>query len=466
MLAINQYNRDVRRPYPPLFTSLFFEGYADYKNFTAFFKEPYANRNVVKSDENWYYVKKERELCSKLTFEYWQHKDKFLLAKKILIARENNLLKSTKADLPTFCRAYCHYMPAILIIYRVEDRLEKHVYKLLSKKISSQQTKKLLHQLNTPLQDNFYKQEAYDLVTTKNLVSHVKKYQWINSRYGERNPYTIEQAKARLSEINKEEFLKNYHLEKSNLRQTISYAKKILGFEDCHFIDFMQFILYYRTQRTDIVNKSMYLFLPKLKKLAKEKNLTYKQLIYCTSDEILSDKIPPIKIINERIRDHAMVMEDGVIRCVIGRESQKIKEKFQDKIGNIKQFAGMIASSGIAKGPAKIIFDRRDFSKIKSGDILVTSMTTPDMIAIMKKAAAFVTDEGGITCHAAIVAREMQKPCIIGTKIATRVLRDGDYVEANANNGIIKIVNNYRRREKWKGKVLKMMPLTRMNSLK
>jgi pyruvate,water dikinase len=60
----------------------------------------------------------------------------------------------------------------------------------------------------------------------------------------------------------------------------------------------------------------------------------------------------------------------------------------------------------------------------------------------MQKAAAFVTDEGGITCHAAIVARELKKPCIIATKIATKVLKDGDLVEVDANNSIIRILKN------------------------
>lgn len=71
----------------------------------------------------------------------------------------------------------------------------------------------------------------------------------------------------------------------------------------------------------------------------------------------------------------------------------------------------------------------------------MVGMTTPNMISIMKKAAAFVTDEGGVTCHAAIIAREINKPCIIGTKIATKVLKDGDIVVVDASNGIIKIIN-------------------------
>ena len=62
----------------------------------------------------------------------------------------------------------------------------------------------------------------------------------------------------------------------------------------------------------------------------------------------------------------------------------------------------------------------------------------PRYIMAMKKAAAFVTDEGGISCHAAIISREMNKPCVIGTKIATQVLKDGDMVEVDATNGTVK----------------------------
>ena len=69
-------------------------------------------------------------------------------------------------------------------------------------------------------------------------------------------------------------------------------------------------------------------------------------------------------------------------------------------------------------------------------------MTMPRYLPAMVRAAAFVTDEGGITCHAAIIAREMRKPCIIGTKIATQVLKDGDMVEVDADNGVVRKINN------------------------
>ena len=81
-----------------------------------------------------------------------------------------------------------------------------------------------------------------------------------------------------------------------------------------------------------------------------------------------------------------------------------------------------------------------DTVEINEGDILVTGMTNPQIIPMLKKASAIVTDEGGIICHAAIISRELKKPCIVGTKNATQILKDGDLVEVDANNGIVRII--------------------------
>ena len=81
----------------------------------------------------------------------------------------------------------------------------------------------------------------------------------------------------------------------------------------------------------------------------------------------------------------------------------------------------------------------------EKGDILVTSMTRPEFVPLMKKAGAIITNEGGITSHAAIISRELKIPCIIGTKNATVILKDGDFVEVDANNGIITILKKYKK---------------------
>lgn len=81
-----------------------------------------------------------------------------------------------------------------------------------------------------------------------------------------------------------------------------------------------------------------------------------------------------------------------------------------------------------------------DVAKLVKGDVLVSIATTPDLVTAMRKASAIVTDVGGLTCHAAIVSRELGIPCIVGTKIATKVLRDGGVVEVDATRGIVKRV--------------------------
>ncbi len=98
---------------------------------------------------------------------------------------------------------------------------------------------------------------------------------------------------------------------------------------------------------------------------------------------------------------------------------------------------GETASRGIASGTVKVIKDPSELSKIEKGDVLVANMTTPDMVPAMQKAAAIVTNEGGMTCHAAIVSREMGIPCIVGTEHATEVLKEGSVITVHATRGIV-----------------------------
>ncbi len=106
-----------------------------------------------------------------------------------------------------------------------------------------------------------------------------------------------------------------------------------------------------------------------------------------------------------------------------------------------KEIKGQTAYPGKVAGTVRLVMNKKEIAKIGVGDVLVAPMTNPEYVPYMQKAAAFITDEGGLTCHAAIVSREMKKPCIVGTKIATEVLKDGDLVEVDADNGIVRILN-------------------------
>lgn len=118
-------------------------------------------------------------------------------------------------------------------------------------------------------------------------------------------------------------------------------------------------------------------------------------------------------------------------------EIQRVPRK---KIKELKEIKGTVANRGLANGRVKIVIESKDLGKVKKGDILVADETDPDFLPAMQKAKAIITDLGGVLCHAAIVSRELKKPCVTGTKIATRVLKDGDLVEVDAERGIVRIL--------------------------
>jgi len=98
---------------------------------------------------------------------------------------------------------------------------------------------------------------------------------------------------------------------------------------------------------------------------------------------------------------------------------------------------GIPASTGVMKGKVKIILDPSDNSKMRKGDILVTEMTNPLFVPAIQKAKAIVTDVGGLLSHAAIVSRELGIPCVVGTKKATKILKDNQKIIVNATKGEI-----------------------------
>lgn len=138
----------------------------------------------------------------------------------------------------------------------------------------------------------------------------------------------------------------------------------------------------------------------------------------------------------EKPQDIEFAIENGEIyivqtRAITTLEKKKESEELEGKLLT----KGLGASPGVASGVVKIIRSMGDLYKIKQGDVLVTQMTNPDMVVSMQKASAIVTDEGGITAHAAIVSREMGIPAVVGTENATSILEDGQEITVDGYNG-------------------------------
>ena len=139
------------------------------------------------------------------------------------------------------------------------------------------------------------------------------------------------------------------------------------------------------------------------------------------------------------MKECVLYTEKNFETLYVGKQAKNIIKTFKKfSAEGITEIVGQTAQPGFAKGIVKKIFRAKDMHRFNKGDILISVATDPDIVPAMKKAAAIVTEQGGITSHAAIVSRELGIPCVIGTKIATKVFKDGDMVEVDANKGTIK----------------------------
>ena len=120
-----------------------------------------------------------------------------------------------------------------------------------------------------------------------------------------------------------------------------------------------------------------------------------------------------------------------------GKRAVKIYHQLPQEQKPDQELIGQSASHGRVRGRVQIVLNPRVQTKFPTGAILVTGMTSPDFVPLMKKAAAIITELGGITCHAAIIARELKKPCVIGVHTATKILKNGDWVEVDATRGVV-----------------------------
>ena len=111
--------------------------------------------------------------------------------------------------------------------------------------------------------------------------------------------------------------------------------------------------------------------------------------------------------------------------------------KKQARVEVVPLLKGLGASPGVGTGRVKLVLDIKDLGRVGKGDVLVTKMTTPDYVPAMLKTAGIVTNEGGMTSHAAIVSRELGVPCIVGTGTATQVLKEGSLISVDGSRGIV-----------------------------
>ncbi len=319
---------------------------------------------------------------------------------------------------------------------------------------------KYLLNLSSPLVPNDVLNERIDilkLTLEKNQLSkekfsekikkHAQKYQHIPMFDFDHEPYTekhfikeiklIKNPKKELNEI-KRLFVNR----QKEFKEVINIIKPDKKFKNLlHFLKENVFLRDYR----DMIRQKLNLELKKFyNETGTRLGLSIEQIAILTNDEIINylsaNRKFSQKEIKQREKVYLLIQKRNKVEIHSGLKAitRAKRELGIDKLKLVEEIKGTVGSVGKAKGIVKIVYTNKDLPKVRKGDIVVATMTRQDFVPAMRKASALITDEGGITCHAAIIARELKIPCIVGAKIATKILKDGDKVEVDANNGIIK----------------------------
>ena len=201
-------------------------------------------------------------------------------------------------------------------------------------------------------------------------------------------------------------------------------------------------LMYLKDYRKDVLFHSYFMMDRLIREIGRRYELSATQVKHILPGEMRHFLEGRLKltsnILNERIRCSVLFFSCGTMCLEVGRRAHALVKKYAETPPVdtcARQLNGECAYPGKARGIVRIICSTSDMSKMRQGDILVSVSTNPNLLPAIRKAAGIITDRGGITCHAAIIARELGIPCIIGTGVATRVLTDGECVSLDASIG-------------------------------
>jgi len=361
-----------------------------------------------------------------------------------------------------FDKIFSHYWSYAMLAEPVNFGAEELLRRKLLK-IPKQFRDEVLVILAAPTKPSFYAEEELALLNIekkfkqpkgplfeKEIKKHWQKYDWMLDNYLRPKPLKKEyfvdlikkHKKQRLNPVKKQQEIL-YHLQFAKQQKLKAIKKHKLDKETILYADLVdEFMLFQDERKKNTLKGNRYLD-EILKEVGRRRKVRWLVLRYLLPNEL-------VEFINGKnfSKEISKRKKIAVVEYLVGnrygflsqeKARQYHKELFRVEVNSkVTEFSGTVASRGYARGKVNILYTARQVNKMRQGDILVTTMTTPDFIVALKKAAALVTDIGGLTCHAAIVSRELKIPCIIGTKIATKVLKDGDKVVVDANNGIIK----------------------------
>jgi len=392
------------------------------------------------------------------------------LSDNSLAIAQLDLSKVSQKKLSTLLRKQInialHTHNFLAIIPSIDGSIATRLSNFFPTSSSVEQKNIWLGDLVYPNKENFYLSEEKDfyklikLYKQKNknfenyLNRHLDKYAWIGARqYHFENAWSRENVLERIKffiKSKKDADKELVHLQKMLVerKKTAKALTAKLGLQgNKKFIELLnlaQYFAYLRTYRTDIIYRSHFQARKLYYEVGKRAGVGERDVLYYDCSELLelaeTGKKIGAKELSLRYEATSVVYLGGTYGIFSGGKQRDFIKKMigTKKAQESESLVGQAAYSGVVRGIVRLVLSAKDLSKVERGDVLVAIMTFPDYVPAMERAAAFVTDEGGILCHAAIISREMKKPCVIGTKIATQILKDGDVVEVDATKGVVK----------------------------
>lgn len=366
---------------------------------------------------------------------------------KILIKKVEDIIKAEKINIS---------MPEVFSVLTTPEKLsfgareEIESLKVLRLINSDVKAKKLF--LNSSAEKIESGLKTINSEIRRKIISHYKKWRWLPYTYigpAYDLDYYLEVWSGLLKEkinINKQIKETANQVKETKKRKKEIIKKLRINKDDKILFDIAAEIIYIKSFRKDCWYFGFYVLEPILKEIAKRLHLTLKQVRFMDWKEIgpaLRRRSFPVDISNKRIKFCVFHQKNKVRKIYHTNQAKKFLAGLnleKEAIKKIKEISGTVASPGKTSGRVKIINTPEEMGKMEKGDIMVAHTTYPALVPAMRKANGIITDDGGVTCHAAIVARELKTPCVVGTKIATRALKDGDRVEVDADKGIVKII--------------------------
>lgn len=271
------------------------------------------------------------------------------------------------------------------------------------------------------------------------LAEHQRKYHWIENNYYDRILPTeyfarklelgIDDSGLRLEENRKRKEALLARLDDPYLARVVRMAELMTHIQDYRKMGLVRFSHYFMRIAVE---------------MARRRDAEAEDVQQVAGPEMRDwflNKTVPLELLRERREGNFIYGTPDGYLIYSGEDIPRYVDlsDFYTRIEDTDTLRGVAACHGVARGEVRIV--RNAFSSpFQDGEILVTNNTTPEFVPLMKRAAAIVTEQGGITTHAAIVSRELKIPCVIGVRHATRVLKDGDVVEVDADNGIVRRV--------------------------